>query len=232
MSSEESLIVTDDWPLVSVIVSVYNGGRFLAQALDSVFAQDYHPLEVIVVDDGSTDDTADVARSYPEVHYIYQENQGVAVARNTGIAAARGDLIALQDADDLWVPGKLTLQVGHLRAHPEFYGNFGMWINFADGAPPAEGSAAGPDRVGLVTLVVRREVHDRVGIYDPAYRVGSDMDWFSRARDAGANILMLPDILLHRRIHDGNLSRQMDARMTSMLRMFRASIERKRQELT
>jgi len=220
------------WPLVSVIIAVYNGDRFLSSALDSIFAQDYHPLEAIVVDDGSTDDTTDVARSYPAVRYIYQTNQGVAAARNKGIAAARGDFIAFQDADDLWVPGKLAIQVGHLLAHPEVDGTIGMWHNFADGAPPSEDTAAGPDRVGLVTLVARREVYDRVGSYDPAYRVGSDMDWFSRARDAGVNILMLPDILLYRRIHNGNLSRQIDARAASMLRMFRASVERKRQKLT
>lgn len=218
-----------DWPLVSVIVAACNRERYLAAALDSVFAQDYHPLEVILVDDGSTDNTVEVARRYPEVRIISQPNQGVAAARNAGIAAARGDLIAIQDADDLWVPGKLDFQVGYLLAHPEVDGTIGLQHNFADGTQHDENVGAGPARIGLVTLVVRREVYDRIGGYDPAYRVASDMDWLSRARDAGVAIVMLPDILVYRRIHGSNLSWQADARTASLLQMFRASIDRKRQ---
>jgi glycosyltransferase involved in cell wall biosynthesis len=217
---------------VSVVVAVYNGARYLSSALDSVFAQNYQPLEVIVVDDGSTDGTAAVARFNPAVRYIYQANQGVAAARNTGIAAASGDLIALQDADDLWVDGKLAIQVGYLQADPEADGTMGMALNFVDGNPLGQDAKQTGDRVGLMTLVARRSLYDRVGGYDPAYRIGSDMDWFSRARDAGATIVTLPRILVYRRVHRDNLSRPPDTRVSSLLHTFRASIERKKGKFT
>ena len=218
------------WPLVSVVVAVYNGGRYLSSALDSVFAQDYRPLEVILVDDGSTDDTVEVARSYPEVRILCQSNQGVAAARNAGIAAAIGDFLAFVDADDLWALNKLAAQVGHLLAHPEVDGTVGLVQNFLNGTPPGASVRGTADRTGLMTLVARRDVFRRVGIFAVAYRVGSDMEWFSRARDAGATIQVLPCLVLYRRIHGGNLSGQADARKASTLRIFRQSIERKRKQ--
>ena len=101
-------------PLVSTIIPVFNGERLLPEALDSVFRQDYRPIEVIVVDDGSTDGTSLVARSCPEVRYLYQSNQGLGAARNAGIAAACGEFIAFLDADDIWLPRKLSSQMNFL----------------------------------------------------------------------------------------------------------------------
>src|SRR5688500_924354 len=111
--------MTEQQPLVSVIIPVYNGARFLRAALESVFAQTYRPIEVIVVDDGSADDSGVIAQSFPEVRYIRQENQGVAAARNNAIEAARGEFFAFLDQDDLWTPEKLRLQIEHLLDHPE-----------------------------------------------------------------------------------------------------------------
>ncbi|MDF5726195.1 MAG: glycosyltransferase family A protein [Rhizonema sp. PD37] len=87
-----------NFPLVSVIIPAYNYAKYLAETLDSAFAQTYRPLEVIVMDDGSTDYTAEIVRAYPDVRYFYQENQGVSIARNVGIAAAEGEFIAFLDA--------------------------------------------------------------------------------------------------------------------------------------
>src|SRR6202044_3645761 len=96
--------------LISVIVPVYNRERYLGAALDSIFAQDYRPVEIVVVDDGSTDGSASIAQSYPNVRYIYQHNQGPVVARNNGLANCTGDLISFLDADDHWPPNKLRMQ--------------------------------------------------------------------------------------------------------------------------
>ncbi len=106
-------------PLVSVIVPVYNGERYLTKTIQSVLTQDYQPIEIIVVDDGSTDRTAEIVRAQPNIHYIYQNNRGVSAARNTGIAAAQGEFLAFLDADDMWVPQKLSVQVSYLTQHPD-----------------------------------------------------------------------------------------------------------------
>src|SRR4029079_2498347 len=110
--------MSDENPLVSVIVPVYNGERYLREALESVFAQTYRAIEVIVVDDGSPDDSGTIGQSFPEVRYIHQTNQGVAAARNNGIEAARGEFFAFLDQDDLWVPEKLNVQVEYFLGHP------------------------------------------------------------------------------------------------------------------
>src|SRR6185503_10895386 len=111
--------MTEQQPLVSVIIPVYNGARYLRAALESVFAQTYRPFEVIVVDDGSIDDSGVIAQSFPDVSYMRQENQGVAAARNHGIEAARGDFFAFLDQDDLWTPEKLKLQIEYLLNHQD-----------------------------------------------------------------------------------------------------------------
>ena len=105
---------------ISVVIPAYNHGRFLREAIDSVLAQTYAPLEIIVVDDGSTDDTEQIVRSYGDrVRYIRQQNAGVGAARNNGIANARGEYVAFLDSDDLWLPEKLAVQVEYMRRHPE-----------------------------------------------------------------------------------------------------------------
>jgi glycosyltransferase involved in cell wall biosynthesis len=105
--------------LVSVIVPAHNAEKFLAEALASILAQDYRPIEVIVVDDGSTDGTATIAQAYTDVRYVFQKKQGAAAARNAGLAICSGALIAFLDADDLWVPNKLSRQSAYLDEHPE-----------------------------------------------------------------------------------------------------------------
>ena len=98
-------------PLVSVIIPVYNREKFLAEAIDSVLAQTYRPIEIIVIDDGSTDKSGEIARSYAETKYIYQDNQGVSVARNIGVDAAQGEFLAFLDSDDMWLHNKLETQI-------------------------------------------------------------------------------------------------------------------------
>src|ERR1700749_2501984 len=100
--------------LISVVIPVYNGGQYLSSAVDSVLAQTYRPIEIVVVDDGSTDNTAKIAKSYRDVIYVHQENRGNAAARNTGLAHCKGELISLLDADDYWPANKSEIQSAHL----------------------------------------------------------------------------------------------------------------------
>jgi glycosyltransferase involved in cell wall biosynthesis len=224
-------------PLVSVIVPVYNGERFLGLTLQCIFDQDYRPFEVIVIDDGSTDRTAEVAQSFNGVRYFYQANQGPAAARNIGLQAARGELIAFLDADDLWETNKLSLQIGYHLAHPEVDYSFVKLVNFLE--PGIEKPLWLRDdqlHVGQVdyspdTLVVRKSVFDRIGGFDPAYRVGDDTDWFARAVDSGIKMGILDDVLVRRRIHGANISYESPSvRLFTLAKILKASMDRKRRK--
>lgn len=124
-------------PLVSVIMPAYNARPYIAEAMQSVLSQDYPNIELIVVDDGSVDGSAECAKMFGDrVKVIRQANAGVAAARNKGLDEAKGELIAFLDADDVWLPGKISAQVEYLRQHPEtavVYGTFLRWHAKADG---------------------------------------------------------------------------------------------------
>jgi glycosyltransferase involved in cell wall biosynthesis len=220
--------------LVSVILPTHNRERYLAAALDSALGQEYRPVEVIVVDDGSTDGTAQIVRSYAGVRYLYQPNQGAAAARNVGVAVSRGEILAFLDSDDLWMPEKLRLQVRFLAGNPDIgYCLTRMQTFVEPGAAGPLGPGPGdlsPPSVGALptTLVVRREVFDRVGGFDIAYKVGEDIDWFFRAKDAGVPFAVLPETLVRRRLHDGNLGGQEGHGPSPVTNIAKASLDRRR----
>lgn len=223
-------------PLVSVIVPVFNGERFLAPALQSVFNQDYRQLEVLVVDDGSTDTSAAIARTFPEAQYIFQSNQGAAAARNTGVQAATGAFIAFLDADDLWLPTKLSSQMAYHAEHPEVDCSFIGLANFVeDGVEPPQWlrdnqSLSGRPDYSPCTLLAKRSVFDQVGLFDTSYHVGEDTEWFARFADAGLKVGFIPEILVRRRIHGANLSYESPVvRLSVLMKILKASIDRKRQ---
>ena len=221
-------------PLVSAIVAVYNGERFLGAALESIYAQDYQPIEVIVVDDGSEDGTARIARSLSGVRYLFQENQGPAAARNAGIAVAGGEFVAFLDHDDLMAPNKLRLQVGFLQDHPEVgcvLTRQAIFLEPGTVRPPwlQRDSILG-DLGGVQPLsaLVRRTVFERVGLLDPAYRLAEGTEWFARVREAGVKIALLPEVLLYRRVHGSNLSYQHRAMQAALLKAMKGKIDRRR----
>ncbi|MCP5327359.1 MAG: glycosyltransferase family 2 protein [Sinobacteraceae bacterium] len=186
-------------PSVSVVVPTYNYGRFLPRALDSVLAQSFAPSEIIVVDDGSTDDTRDVLTRYREpVQVVHQTNRGLPAARNAGIRLARGELIALLDSDDAWHPNKLQQQIALWRRHPEC-GAIGCGVQVVD----AEGrpirtvlfeDAAGDanDRVHRIALrrswvggsgsgaLIPVETFRQVGGFDESLSAAEDWDMWLR----------------------------------------------------
>jgi glycosyltransferase involved in cell wall biosynthesis len=227
--------VQDRDPLVSVIIPVYNGEQYLAEALDSVFAQEYRPLEVIVVNDGSTDGSADLARSYAGVRYLEQVNQGPAAARNRGIAASAGEFIAFLDHDDVWAPNKLSIEVALLRSNPHLGCVMSRAELFLEGLQEwPKWVALGLEGLGKVThiqsaLVVRRDVFHHVGFLDATYRVAEDTEWLLRASDAGVEITYMARVLMRRRIHSGNLSYRQDLARYFAIRAVHGSIQRKRQ---
>lgn len=193
-------------PLVSVVVPVFDGERYLADTLTSVVHQTYEHLEVIVVDDGSSDRSPDIARTHPDprVRAISQGHAGAASARNTGVAVARGDVLAFIDADDLWTSDKLETQVAALGDDPGIDMVFGHYISFSgDDHVPSTGSQPG---YSLGTLLVRRESWDRVGSLSTRWSVGEFLDWQARADDVGLRHLVLPTTVLMRRVHSTSLT--------------------------
>lgn len=195
-------------PFISVIIPVYNGAGFIAEAIASVRAQDYTPLELIVVDDGSTDQTAQVVQGLgADLRYVYQPNQGPAAARNQGLALAQGELIAFLDADDLWPPDKLSQQAACLAADAQVqvvWGNTQICLHPAEaGSTPAPA----PNRAPLLgSLLCRRSVFQQVGLFEPTLRLGEDIDWLRRLTAAGVVVQPSPHLALFYRMHPGSLT--------------------------
>jgi glycosyltransferase involved in cell wall biosynthesis len=196
--------------MVSVVVASYNGERFLAETLESVFAQDYDPFEVVFVDDGSSDGTAEIARSFP-LRYVYQENAGLPAARNAGVALATGDLIAFVDDDDLWPRTKLSLQANYLGDHQDVGCVLGRneWIVEDGVEPPKLERDPIFDELGgiqLVTMMIRRSAFEELGGFDPSYRYAEDRDLFVRLREHGIEYAVLPELVLYKRLHGSNMT--------------------------
>ncbi len=224
-------------PLVTVVIPVYNSAKFLAAALDSVFAQTYRPIEVIVVDDGSTDNSAEIVRDYPKVQYFYQSNQGVSVARNVAIAAAKGEFIAFLDADDLWKPEKLSLQIAYMLENPDIGITGTKAINFLESdtqLPPwlRDDPNWEEEKVMIPsTMVVHKSVFSQVGDFSPDYRASQDTEWLWRAKDAKIPMFNINEILTLRRFHGSNVSWLMAGTHKSrMLRIIKDSIARQSQQ--
>jgi glycosyltransferase involved in cell wall biosynthesis len=185
------------------------------------------------VDDGSIDGTPEVIARYPAVRCLRQPNQGNAAGKNAGLAAARGELIAFLDADDLWLPGKLAAQAAALRKYPAAGFTVGrMAFFFEPGvARPAWVPASflsEPQPAYLPSgMLARREVFARVGVFDPAYPIINDLDWLVRARDAGVSDVVTPEVVVRRRVHGANLTYRAAERAQELLRLMHASTRRK-----
>lgn len=217
-------------PLISVIIPVYNGERFLAGALQNVFAQNYQPLEVIVVDDGSSDGSGAIAATFGEqIRYVYQPNAGPAAARNTGLALATGAVIAFLDVDDLWPAGKLHAQVQYLRQNPALQLVWGYTQTVrgedaaqADGAPP-------PSLLPLVgSLLLRKTLLQQVGTFDPQLRTSEDVDWLLRIREAALPLQVIHDVTLIYRLHGAGLTHHKAPAALKTLAAIKQSLDRRR----
>jgi len=203
-------------PLISCIVPVFNGERYLTEALESILKQTYRPLEIIVADDGSTDGTATLVASYgDQVRYLFQPNAGVAAACNLGVRASRGEFIAFLAADDLWHPQKLVLQMSQFQNRPELdlclthMQNF--WIpELRTEAERFRDQPLAQPWPGYLpqALLARRAVFETVGLFDNTLRYEDAKDWFLRAAECGTVMELLPDVLVYRRLHRANISRE------------------------
>lgn len=222
-------------PLVSVIIPVYNCAGYVAEAIESALAQDWPNTEVVVVNDGSTDNSLAVLQGFGErIRLIDQKNAGPPAARNQGIAAARGDYIAFLDADDVWLQGKLSAQVRHMQAHPDVHTVFTRWHVWEPGAdgrfvrPPEIERQAVTDQVDAAnsgwlyhrllldcellttTVMLRASMVHRIGGFDLALWNGDDYDYWLRASREG-KITKLQSVGALYRCVPGSVSRKPNA---------------------
>jgi glycosyltransferase involved in cell wall biosynthesis len=193
-------------PRVSVVIPVLNGEAYLREALRSVLGQSRPPDEVIVVDDGSTDRTGEIARKTAGVRYLLQGHGGQMRALNMGIAVAIGDFLSFLDADDRWVPEKLELQLGAFSAEPELDIVFGRARQFVErGARLAESDHERvlPARLPSAMLV-RRDAFARVGPFSEDWPIGGVIEWCARADERRVRAKMLDEVVYERRVHGKN----------------------------
>jgi glycosyltransferase involved in cell wall biosynthesis len=219
-------------PLVSVVTAVYNGEDFLEEGLRSLFAQDYEPFESIVVDDGSTDRSGEIAQSFP-VRYVRQENAGAAAARNVGIALAKGEYVTFLDADDVLPPNKLTLQAGYLQDHPDVGCVVGRQEIRFEGVEPPEWLKRDPlygdlEGIPLLAAMLTLKALENVGGFDPTFGFAEDRDLFVRLREAGIEIAVLPEVVLFRRFHGENQNFKPPAEVP-LFRSLKAKLDRGRE---
>jgi glycosyltransferase involved in cell wall biosynthesis len=226
-------------PLISCIVPVFNGERYLGEALESILKQTYRPLEIIVADDGSTDGTATLVASYgDQVRYVFQPNAGVAAACNLGVRASFGEFVAFLAADDLWHPEKLALQMLQFQDRPELDVCVTHMQNFWIPELRAEEERFRNHRLtrpwpGYLpqALLARRIVFDAVGLFDTTLRYEDAKDWFLRAAEHGTVMELLSDVLVYRRLHRANISRHKAfASSGELLQIVKASLNRRHRQ--
>jgi glycosyltransferase involved in cell wall biosynthesis len=222
-------------PLVSVILPVYNNEHYLAESIESVLAQTYPSIEIICVDDGSTDNTRNVMHSYgTKITLLFHEhNRGIAAGRNTGIREAKGAYIAFMDGDDIWDIDKIEKQIALLETTPSVDIAFCMMHHFfSPNLPEASRNQRHlPEPMpGVVSAAscMRRALFDTVGTLNEALTVGEFVDWLSRAQGIGVQYDVVTNTVLHRRIHETNTGITQRHARPDYIKIVREALERKR----
>jgi len=225
-------------PLISVMIGAYNAEGYLVEAIESVFAQTYRHLELIVVDDGSTDSTADVARSFGDrLIFVPQANAGNGAARNRALQEASGDAFAFLDADDRFTPEKLDLQVTELDHVPDVDMVFGYVREFvspelteAERARVRAPASQAMPWTAPNLMLIRRPSFERVGRFEETVKVGVTVDWYARALEQALRGAMIPHVVLERRLHLSNNGIRERASRHQYLHVIKQSLDRRREQ--
>jgi len=234
-SSERTPAGTSRWGVVSIVIPVRNGEAYVREAIGSVLSQTYDQVEIIVVDDGSSDDSARVVQSVGSgVRYCHQPWSGAATARNRGVELANGEWIAFLDADDIWASDKLRTQLLAFTDHVAIDMVFGHVQQFYSPELPDDirrtirvPSQPGPGyHVG--TLLMKTATFRRVDGFLAHLKMGEFAEWYARATAAGLSSLMLSDVVMRRRVHANNMGRREQHNRVDYVRALRAGLEEKR----
>ena len=218
---------------ISTIIPVYNGQDYVAEAIDSILQQTHPVDEIVVVDDGSTDRSAEIVDGYHEkVRLVRIAHGGISAAVNAGIEAATGDLLTFLDADDVWLPKKIELQLRHLDSNPETEMIFCHQDEFV--SPELDDS----QKANLVareesmpvraksTMMCTRSLMDSAGHWKLHVTTGDFIEWYSRATATGAMEFVLPDLLVRRRVHLDNYTRHHKDERTHYVNLMKQHLDR------
>jgi glycosyltransferase involved in cell wall biosynthesis len=225
-------------PLVSVIIPVYNNEKYLGEAIESVLGQTYRSFELIVVNDGSTDNSAAIAKSYAsQLRYYYQDNSGVGAALNRGVELSRGNFLSFLDADDIWKKDKLMHQIETFDNNPDVDMIFGQVEQFFSSEldENQKKRVRIPARVAggffKGCMLIKRDSFFRVGLFDTRWTLGDFIDWYSRAKEEELKSIMLNEIVLLRRIHANNTGIRKRNLRPEFARILKASLDRQRRKM-
>jgi glycosyltransferase involved in cell wall biosynthesis len=200
-------------PLISIIMATYNRAAYIEEALESIKRQTFRDFEIIVVDDGSTDDTREIMKKYEDARYIYLDHVGIAGARNTAVKVARGKWIAFLDSDDLWMEDKLQKQVDFLATHPDcriVYTEFKNFTNIPENElDERQKELLQTDDIKwyLPSALVDARLFGEVGLFDKTWEPNDDTEWNFRLKFYNINMEhCIYEILYFRRVHVSNIS--------------------------
>ncbi len=222
-------------PLISVIVPFYNAENFIAETVHSIQQQAYEPLQIIIINDGSTDNSLKIIESFDTpMKIISQANAGPAQARNRGLQHAKGEFIAFLDADDLWPEGKLANQLAYLKSNEKVEAVWGRTQYFGDFSerdlklPLAEDRTAYSYQLGAGFF--RRSAFEKVGLFDGSFRYSEDYDWILRMREMGIPHETMPQITLLHRMHQDSMVHSPDNLNYQLTLLVKKSLDRRRQK--
>jgi glycosyltransferase involved in cell wall biosynthesis len=223
-------------PLISVVMPVFNTEKYVAQAITSVLNQTYRPIEIICINDGSTDATKRVLESFGDsiIFVDSKENGGIGMARNKGIHMVKGEYLAFMDADDIWKPEKLALQINQLYKNPrlDMVFTYSQFFLSPDIAQATKDMRHLPDNAipGYIapTVLVKKSSFDKVGLFQTHWKVGEFIAWLTKAKDMGLQYMVMPDILHLRRIHQTNTVVTQRSQRSDYVKIVKEMLERKR----
>jgi glycosyltransferase involved in cell wall biosynthesis len=223
-------------PIISVIIPIYNDALYIQEAIRSVLSQSIEEIEIIIINDGSTDDFEEKIGCFndPRIRIIKQINSGAAAARNNGIHNAKGEFLSFLDADDIWAPNKLKLQLEVLINHEDVNMVYGQVKEFYDTSIKGHSDLQNEVKTYLgyspIALLISKSDFNRVGDFQSKWKVAEFIDWYDRAKFVGLSEFLLPDVLAFRRIHSGNIDRLDRPDAKQYAAVLKEALDRKRSQ--